>query len=319
MHLVKGSDEALVSAALSTLVHELVGKGDRSLMVEELDGEDYPASAIADAAQTPAFLTERRIVVARGLGRFAADDVVPLVNYLGDPLPTTDLVLTGGGGRLPKALTDALKKAGCSDVDTEVSSNKKERAGWFDEQFAAAGVRLDAAARSRIVGHFGENAGMLAGLLEVINSTYGGESRALTTDDIAPFLGDAGSVPPWDLTDAIDRGDVRTALAMTRRMMRSGGRHALQMMAVLHGHYARAAKLDGSGASTDRQAADLLGLKTPFQGGKALSVYRNLKHEGIVRAFDLLAQADLDLRGAKDWPDDQVLEVLVARLAKLKR
>ncbi len=35
------------------------------------------------------------------------------------------------------------------------------------------------------------------------------------------------------------------------------------------------------------------------------------------RAIALLAQADLDLRGAKEWPEDLVMEVLVARLSRL--
>jgi hypothetical protein len=30
-----------------------------------------------------------------------------------------------------------------------------------------------------------------------------------------------------------------------------------------------------------------------------------------------LAQADLDLRGAKDWPEELVMEILVARLSRL--
>ncbi len=33
--------------------------------------------------------------------------------------------------------------------------------------------------------------------------------------------------------------------------------------------------------------------------------------------MELLAGADVDLRGAKDWPDDLVMDVLVARLSKL--
>jgi hypothetical protein len=32
-----------------------------------------------------------------------------------------------------------------------------------------------------------------------------------------------------------------------------------------------------------------------------------------------LADADLDLRGRRAWPDELVLEVLVARLARLSR
>ena len=37
------------------------------------------------------------------------------------------------------------------------------------------------------------------------------------------------------------------------------------------------------------------------------------------RAIDLLATADLDLRGARELPDDLVMEILVARLSKLRR
>jgi DNA polymerase III delta subunit len=44
---------------------------------------------------------------------------------------------------------------------------------------------------------------------------------------------------------------------------------------------------------------------------------RRLGHDRISRAIRLVAQADLDLRGEKDWPDHLVLEVLVARLAAL--
>ena len=52
---------------------------------------------------------------------------------------------------------------------------------------------------------------------------------------------------------------------------------------------------------------------------KALGQTRRLGHDRIVRAIDLLAEADLDLRGGKAWPDHLVLEVLVARLATMSR
>ena len=54
-----------------------------------------------------------------------------------------------------------------------------------------------------------------------------------------------------------------------------------------------------------------------FPARKAMHQARRLGHDRIARAIRLLAQADLDLRGEKDWPDHLVLEVLVARLAAL--
>ena len=127
VHVVSGDDPSLISSAVTELVHRLVGDGDRTLMVDEFDGDEYEVRAVVDAAQTPPFLTERRVVVARGVGRFTADDVAPLVAYLGDPLDTTDLVLVAGGGRLPKSFLDAVKKAGAAPSDTAPPSRPKDR------------------------------------------------------------------------------------------------------------------------------------------------------------------------------------------------
>ena len=53
LHLLRGDDEVLLGEATTDLVHRLVGDGDRSLVVTELDGDDYAVTAVVDAAQTP--------------------------------------------------------------------------------------------------------------------------------------------------------------------------------------------------------------------------------------------------------------------------
>jgi DNA polymerase-3 subunit delta len=316
VHLLRGDDESLLGAAVSELVHRLVGTQDRGLVVEELDGDEYELAVLVDAAQTAPFLTERRVVLGRGLGRFSTDEVKPLVAYLSDPLPSTDLVLVAGGGRLAKSLVDAVKAAGGTIVDTDVSSNKKERGLWFDEQVAASGLRLDAGARALLADHLGEQSGRLASVLETVAAAFGPGDK-IAAADLRPFLGDAGSVPPWDLTDAIDRGDTAVALSMLTRMVNAGERHPLQIMAILHSHYTRMLRLDGTGVRDEKRAAEILGVKSPFQARKAMEQLGKLGDDGLRRAFALLAQADGDLRGAKDWPGELVMEVLVARLSRL--
>ena len=65
-YLVRGDDAVLRAEAARTLVHELLGDADASLVVEEFEPGDEPdTTAIADAAQTPPFLTDRRIIVVR--------------------------------------------------------------------------------------------------------------------------------------------------------------------------------------------------------------------------------------------------------------
>src|SRR4051812_15673082 len=87
--LLKGEDEVLLGDAIGELVHSLVGSGDRSLMVDELDASRYELDScgyqvgpLVDAAQTPPFLTDRRVVVGRHAGVFStADAVAPLIGY----------------------------------------------------------------------------------------------------------------------------------------------------------------------------------------------------------------------------------------------
>ncbi|CAB4702062.1 MAG: DNA polymerase III subunit delta [Actinobacteria bacterium] len=316
VHLISGEDAALVSTTLSDLVHRLVGNEERSLMVDDFDGDDYLLADAVDAAQTPPFLTERRVVVAREIGRFNAEDISALTRYLADPLESTDLVLVAGGGRLGKALTDAVKGAGGQMVGTAAPSNKKERGIWMEQHVAEAGMHLDAAALTLVRDWLGEDAGRLASLLETLASTYG-KTRILKTADVKPFLGEAGSVPPWDLTDAVDRGDTTTALMLLHRMMHAGERHPLQIMAILHNHYVRLLKLDGAEVHDENAAAALLGVKPGFTVRKAMELYRRLGSSAVQRAIALLASADLDLRGHRDWSESLVMEVLVARLSRL--
>jgi DNA polymerase-3 subunit delta len=317
--LVRGDDAVLVRDASLRLVEELVGGGDRGLMLTEFAGDEYELAALVDAAQTPPFLTDRRIVVGRDLQRFKAAELAPLVGYLADPLDTTDLVLAWGDGRVPKALADAVAAAGGEVLVAGPASGKGGRREWFDAQLAQAGVRLDAGARRLLEAQTGDDVARVPAVLTTLVATFGPDAR-LGADDIAPYLGAAGSVPPWELTDAIDRGDVPTAVERLTRMLESGDRHPLQIMVTLTSHIERMLALSGSGARSERDAAALLGMKgSTFPARKALDGSRRLGPERLARAVNLLADADLDLRGNTAWSSELVMEVLVARLAQLNR
>ena len=136
---------------------------------------------------------------------------------------------------------------------------------------------------------------------------------------MAPLLGGMGSVAPWELTDAIDRGDTAVALAVLRRLTGPGGRHPLVILATLHSHFSRMLRLDGADVADEAAAAALLGMSggSTYPAKKALLQVRRMGHAPVARAIHLLAEADLALKGAVDWPADVVLEVLVARLSTL--
>ncbi len=317
VYLVRGDDPVLLNTAVRDLVRELVGNEESSLMVEELSSDDYEAARVADAAQTPPFLTTSRVVVARNASRFNADDLGPIVAYLANPLDTTSLVIEWPTGVVPKKLADAIKACGGQTLATAVPTRKDEKATWLDEHWRSAPVHLEGPARSALLATLADDLGRLPAILETLAGAYGQQAR-ITLEDITPFLGEQGTVPPWDLTDAIDSGRTADAINNLRRMMNAGGKHPLQILATLHGHYGRMLKLDNPNVRNEQQAADALNLKgSTFPAKKAFNQMRALGRPGLNKAIELLARADLDVRGATDWEPETVVEVLVARLSRL--
>lgn len=325
--LFSGEDEVLLGDAVRDLVHTLVGDDDRTLVVDELGIDRYTAGGdpdvgpVIDAAQTPPFLTDRRVVVARHLGALGSKEhIAALVRYLADPLPTTVLVLvwerSGRPGERvakspPKPLADAVRAAGGRVVDTTPG----KIGDVVTEAVAASGITLDAAARVRLAEHLGTEASRVRATLEALEAAYGPGAR-LGVAEIEPYLGAEGGRERWALTDAIDRGDTAAALDVLHRLLHGADPlHPLQVMATLHGHYARMLALDGAAVGSRAEAARLIGARSEYTAGKALDTARRLGSDRLRGFIGLLARADLDLRGARAWPPELVLEVLVARLA----
>ncbi len=335
VHLLTGDDEILVAEALAKLTAELVGDADRALALSHIGEDDlrepegdWSSAALVDAARTPPFLSDRRVIVGRNLARFSRkQDYGPLVSLIGDMLPTIDLVLVWERGRvppmtgrlpvLPRALRTAVEAAGGEVLKIGSPTGKRQAREWLRAQLAQSDLRFDRSAEAAVADLIGQDGSRIVGLLLTLEGALG-SGAFVTADDVAVYGGDPGSVAPWDLDDAIDRGDITAALTVLHRQLQS--RHPFQMLAGLHGRYQRMLRLDGSGAADEREAAKILAMKgSTFPARKLLHQTRRLGPRGIARAVRLLAEADLALRGAAGWPNELVLEVLVVRLANLAR
>jgi len=318
-YLVRGPDATVVGQAAASLITSLVGDRDPALVVEEHGGsaaDDFDVGAVVDAATTPPFLVDLRVVVVRDVGRLTSADGNRLAEALENPLPTNVVVLVGSGGTIPPKLVKAVKAAG-TVIEASVGTGR-DRARWLDEHMREGPVRLSPAAARRLGDHIGDDVGRLAGVLGTLASAYG-EGAAISEDQLEPYLGEAGSVPPWELTDAIDSGSTAVALSTLHRMLGPGGRAAPAILAVLHSHFSDMLRLDGADVTSGEEAAALAGIRSPFVAKKALAQSRRLGSEMVAQAIVLLAAADFDVKGGSAMPPELVLEILVARLSRLVR
>jgi DNA polymerase-3 subunit delta len=315
---VDGDDATLVAEAVAVVVAELVGDGDRSLAVEDYGGDEVNLAVVADGCATPPFLVERRVVVVREVGRFSPDEVSPLLSYLEHPLDSTALVLAAGGGQTPAKLLAAVKAAG-RVVATRVDS--RQAGDWIRDRVKKAPISLEGPAESLVRDHFGEDVSRLVPLLELLTAVYGAGAR-LTVADVEPYLGEAGSVTPWAFTDAIDSGAADQALEMMHRLLEGGDRHPLVLLAIVTRHVQSLMRVDGAAIRTEVEAAEAMGIakgRSTYPAKKALAAAGRWGSANIADAVALVAEAEVDLKGASAWPAEAVLEVLVARLCRLAR
>jgi DNA polymerase-3 subunit delta len=318
-YLIKGDDASLVAQAVRTVLAEAVGDRDHSLVVEEIgggSGDDINVGAVVDACLTPPFLIDRRVVVVREAGRLLTAEVPRLVDVVKNPLPSTVLILVGGGGTVPAPLVKAIAAAG-QVIDVSVN-RPGDRKAWLHEHLRSAPVKLEPQAAQLLGQHVGEDLGRVEGLLGALAAAYGAGAR-ITVDDLRPYLGEAGNVARYELTDAIDKGDVAVALAVLHRMTDAGGLSGVEVLFSLHRHYSNLLTLDGATISSGEEAAQLLSVSSAFVGKKALEQSRRLGSARIGQAIEWLAVADLDVKGATGLSPELVVEILVARLSRQTR
>jgi DNA polymerase III delta subunit len=340
-HLVQGADPALRDREVQRLVEELLAGEDRTLALEEHEiparrrataDDDAPEpeqggaslelpvfGAVANALQSPPFMTAHRVVVVREIGNLTTDQAKWIASWIEQGSDTTKLVLVAGGGRTPPS----LDKAGKAHGQTRTPQTE-QTAGVLAGALRDAGVKLGSDATTRLLEHLGDDAGRVPELVEVLATAYG-RGATLGVDEVEVYLGDVGTAGPFDLTNAIDKGDVAGALETLHRLLTATSTrapkpmHPLQVMAMLVRHYQRLLRLDDPRITTKEQAAEALGMRSAAGARFPLEAAKRLGTAGLREATQLLARADLDFRGYGGLDERTVIDVLVARLAALTR
>jgi DNA polymerase-3 subunit delta len=323
-----GNDPIIVGDTAVTVIDQMLEGLDAAIALEDFaaGASSDPETATApvamrvlEALNTPPFLVSHRVVVLRDIQNLAASDVEPLLEWAASPTPGVRLLVTALGARSRSALVKAAGEV----HDVTVSAKAKDRVEFVAERFHAHKVHAPAGVCQKVAERLGDEVSRVDALARTLQAVYGEDP--LTIEMVDPYLGDAGDVPEWDLTDAIDQGHVADAIATARRMLDSEGRVGVQVVNILQRHYLKMARLEGSGATTGEQAAEIIGGHA-FPAQKLVRSARLLGPDRVAAAISMVTRADLDLKGGADYGSSRggvdrtaltVIEVLVARLARL--
>ena len=326
---VVGNDATIVNDAVHDLITELLEGLDPAVALEDFalkavtaDEEEARdvVSRVLEALNTPPFLVSRRVVVLRDVQTLGAESVGFFTQWADSPTPGIYFVVSQVSTRSPNKLIKAATRV----VNVAVGSRAKDRVEFVLERFETHQIKATNSVAQKVADRLGDDVARVDSLARTLHTIYG--TAPLNFEQIEPYLGDAGDVPEWDLTDAIDEGKVAAAITTARRMLDSKGRVGVQIVNLLQRHYLRMARLDGSGAASGEDAAKIIGGHA-FPAQKLVRSARLLGTDRIAHAVSLVARADRDLKGGAsygqrndsdvDVTDLTVIEVLVARLAKI--
>ena len=317
----------MVYDALHNVLQTALGDLDPSFALQDFTAKDAASSSsesvisrVIEALNTPPVLVERRVVVVRDAQSLLADEVSELLQWIENPAPAVILILGVVGTKANK-----LVKAAGDVVETNVGSRAQDRTAFVAEKFAEYNVSIDRSTAQKIAEVVGDDVARVDAMARTLSSIYG--TAPLKFSHIEPYLGDAGDVPAWDLTDAIDSGDATKSIVVARRMLDSRGRGGLQIVNILQRHYLSMARLEGSGATSQEEAGSILSM-SPYPAGKALKMAQRLGPQRITQAVHWVRETDVSLKGGVsyggkdlntdiDVTDLTVVEVLVARLARM--
>jgi DNA polymerase-3 subunit delta len=219
--LLFGEDGSLAREFLRELRAALSPPDSPGVALERFDLDETPWRDILDIARTMPFLfSPWRLLVVEIDGEEHEDltkvEARMLDEYFAAPTDRT-LVLVIAAGKVRK--TSALYKTFAALPESAVTIKEMKAikgenlVGWLDERLVALGKRAGSDVLDRLVDAAGGDLAGLANELEKL-ATYVGDKKSIDIADVDAVASGAKEFEFWALSDALEKGDLRTAFAV---------------------------------------------------------------------------------------------------------
>jgi DNA polymerase-3 subunit delta len=306
VYLLTGSDRPKIARALERLRSRFETTATESRSAADTTGDD----AVAACNALGLFAVGGRLVVVDEVDRWKAVDVKAIEAYLASPAPETVLALVADELKKDAPLAKLAAKTGellLYDVQ------KRDLPKWVAEQFARLGAQADAAACRALVDLVGENLEELAAEVDKIATWAAGQ--AIGEHEVEQLVAARAETPPFALTDAWGRRDVRAVLAATEALLASTTIPALVGRLAAHVRRVKACKALEAQGIRPRDAASTLKMH-PFAVEKAYGQARDFSEDELELALVALARLDFATKGGTRLPDDLELERMLIEITR---
>lgn len=266
---------------------------------------------------SPSLFSASSAVVVTGLEDLADDVKEEFLAGAAEPAADLAVVLLHGGGVKGKAVLDRLR-ASSAVTEVKVTAPKYERdfIAWLREEFRAHDRRIDEEAASLLVASVGQDLRALAGAADQLVAVTA-ESAPVGAEVVRRYFGGRANIKGYEIADATLDGRIDLAVERARWAMAAKLDPLPIVSAVASGLRTLLKFATAPDGLREAELAAHVGAP-PFKMRILAGQVRHWDVERLVSAMDVVAQADLDVKGAAADREYSV-ERMVIRVASLRR
>ena len=311
VHVLLGSETFLVERAIRLLKQASLGDGPPGFNDDVFHGAaGLSGQKIVAAAKTLPMMANARFVLVRSVDKMSTEEQAHLAAYVSAPVDSTCVVLVAPKLHGQSKLSKAAKKA---KVIAEAKPLKGSALRRFaKEESKRRGHSLGPRAAEALVESIGEDLGALDDAIERLSLYVGGGAK-IDAAAVEACVSRVAADSIWALVDAVGMRDTKRALEAAGSLL--DNREApLRILAMVARQLRIVAKMRDALLSGLRggDAAAKAGAP-PFKARELTDSARRFTSVQLAFAFDVLADADLALKGSKR-PGELVLEEAILTL-----
>jgi DNA polymerase-3 subunit delta len=238
-----------------------------------------------------------------------------LLAYAAATSPDIAVVLIHGGGNKAKGLLDKLRKLpSVSEVKLEAPKYERDFARWVHTEFRDLGARIDEEGATLLVAAVGQDLRALGGAAaQLIASVERGTE--ITASVVRRYFGGRADVRGYEIADAAIDGRISVALEQARWAEAAKVAPVLITSAFASGLRSLAKLSCAPQGLRDNDVAARVGAP-PFKIRAMRQQLRAWEPDGLAKALDAVAQADLDVKGGAADPAYAIERMVLAVAAQ---
>lgn len=298
--LFAGNDDYSKEQAIKKLKTSLLDSSSCELDYKVFDGGQTNSRDILDYVSTIPFLASKRLAVIKNFNDFSDEDNERLSVYIKNPVKSTCLILDAEDDsfirKYPQAASSILVSRFGELTETQFQSLAKEVLSSIGDK---KDITPDAARALKEL--YGGDLGSISQELRKLYSFVGARAR-IGIEDVEEVSGRNLNASAFDLTDAIEAGDLQKALAIISELILLGKKHyeivgllCWQMKRLFRGRVLLEKK------NSDAQIANAVKISRRYQD-RFFKQLKGLSLSGIESNMQVLLEADLDIKRTRYDP-----------------